>query len=192
MYKNVVMLKPCGSPFQQPYQREKRLNKQPRFRGWRRAAGRNDAGEKGFTLIELLVVVLIIGILSAVALPQYQKAVDKSRMAEIFLIAKGVETAEQSYYMANGNYTDNLDDLDIQFTIKSNMRVRIFPEDGKNVSGWMVQVYNATIDLTFQRYFSLPFDQCVAYSSRADQLCKSLGGVFAAETSGHRIYRINK
>lgn len=69
--------------------------------------------QKGFTLIELLVVVLIIGILAAVAVPQYQKAVVKSRMAEVLSFTRAMQTALESYYLANNSYTTDISQLDL-------------------------------------------------------------------------------
>lgn len=70
--------------------------------------------KNGFTLIELLVVVLIVGILSAVALPQYQAAVEKSRLARMLPNVKTVKNALEVYRLANGEYPpDRVSDLDV-------------------------------------------------------------------------------
>ena len=69
--------------------------------------------KEGFTLIELLVVVLIIGILSAVAVPQYQVAVMKSRFIKLYNISRAYQRAAQEYILANGEWPASFEDLSI-------------------------------------------------------------------------------
>lgn len=71
----------------------------------------------GFTLIELLVVVLIIGILSAIALPQYETAVEKTRLSEALINGRKLVQAQQMYELAHGEYSgSNKDELDIDLS----------------------------------------------------------------------------
>ncbi len=68
---------------------------------------------RAFTLIELLVVVLIIGVLTAVAVPQYQKVIMKSHYSKLKNLLHSMIQAEELYYLANGNYTNDVHALDI-------------------------------------------------------------------------------
>ena len=72
---------------------------------------RDDEARGGFTLIELLVVVLIIGILAAVALPQYTQAVNKSRFANLRSTAMSLVKASEAYFLANNTWATDFDSL---------------------------------------------------------------------------------
>ena len=62
------------------------------------------SSSKGFNLLELLVVVLIIGILASIALPQYQMAVTKAKVASILPLMRRWKDALMEYKLTHGSY----------------------------------------------------------------------------------------
>ena len=116
--QNVVICSPCGESVAAATKEGLNWKKTlwpllPRLTAVLPPQGR-EITTHAFTLIELLVVVLIIGILAAVALPQYKMAVTKSRVATILPLLKNIADAQEVYYLTNQTYAEDLDELDIE------------------------------------------------------------------------------
>ena len=143
--------------------------------------------KQGFTLIELLVVVLIIGILATVALPQYQLAVEKSRAMQALVFADAVAKAQNVFFLANGQYTENFEDLDIVFpgtlstdkkTISSATYTLTLSLNEAYHSPYMkISLVNFPVDI--YHYVKTKRRDCRAISERGQKICVSLGGVYS-------------
>lgn len=105
-------------------------------------------GMAGFTLIELLVVVLITGILASVAMPQYNKAVEKSRATQALAILKSLYAAQETYYMANGSYATSFDELDISVPWTGTTKWLNLSASTDTLSNdkWSLQIYKSGED----------------------------------------------
>jgi type IV pilus assembly protein PilE len=164
--------------------------------------------KKAFTLIELLVVVLIIGILAAIALPQYQVVVAKADLSKFMSIVKALANAEEIYFLTTGSYTANLDDLDVTIPLMPDcVRTSVSRYDCGNISFQVVDsVSNAQAGNKRNRYLQFFRDYpegafmakkgdifCFAKldDTIANKACMAIGGKSTGTGSWAEIYKIN-
>ncbi|MBQ8032766.1 MAG: prepilin-type N-terminal cleavage/methylation domain-containing protein [Elusimicrobiaceae bacterium] len=149
---------------------------------------KNKNTRRGFTLIELLVVVLIIGILAAVAVPQYQKAVEKAHMTEAMTQLQAIAMAEKIYYLSNGEYTNNWNDLDIELAGEVDQTNTLLQKNiylsTHHAKSTPARLYAGRKGVPYKNglwYISYYLDtnnlMCVAYKTdtRSNRVCKTFG-----------------
>ena len=151
---------------------------------------------KGFTLIELLVVVLIIGILAAIAVPQYAMATEKSKAVQAITLARAIKNAEEIYYLQNNTYNQDMTKLDIDIP-----ELEDYIIDITNLNRIRITRMNS-VSFSYEIMFGLDhnangyegFFYCAAplTSAKSIKLCKSFTGELLSDSGGIGRYVISK
>jgi len=116
--------------------------------------------QKGFTLIEVLVVVLIIGILTSVALPQYQKSVMRSRFAQMLVASNAIFKAQNVYYSTHHKYAETMDELDISLPPMRDVTCQPTYNHDRTLC---TLFFNGTALAIIEQFYSNDAIQCCAY-----------------------------
>ena len=149
--------------------------------------------KSGFTLVELLVVVLIIGVLSAVAVPQYTKSVKKAKAVEAITMLKAITDAQEIYYMGNGQYTTVLEDLSVEIPDQTEDYVFRCPANHDSCFAHG-RKGNATFEFYLNNGESINNRGkrwCVAISPETHAFCKTFGPLDMGNTTETGYYLVN-
>ena len=131
------------------------------------------------------MVVLIIGILAGVALPQYEKSVEKSRMVSAITMAKAVRDAEDVHFFFIWSYTYDMDALDIQYSCPKGFTCSIQVEsDSKMTFDRNGKGYGLIVGFTNRSIRDLATMYCYAVKDSAgEKFCSGFGNKMASSDS---------
>lgn len=110
-------------------------------------AGLNEKSEKGFTLIELMIVIAIIGILAAIAIPQFSAYRTRSYNAAAMADLRSAATAQEAYQVDNQTYANSLTDLTVSYGLITSNNVELVISGSPG--GYTITSYHSSGDKTY-------------------------------------------
>jgi type IV pilus assembly protein PilE len=136
--------------------------------------------QKGFTLIELLVVVLILGILAAIALPQYQLSVNKSKAATALQNVKLLKDLAELHLLSTGEWPRDINELPASvpeskyftYSIGDNGIYAVYKSSAKSCFEYVRSDYGNGLTKVSNKF------TCISFEGEWDKVCVALGGIF--------------